>query len=76
MRKKQKKDRTKTWSGVTTPEQLAKAGQLLEEFPDVYLHTHVAENRDEVAWVQTAYLIAEVIMIPLSGTLARIVSTL
>ncbi len=30
---------------------------------------------EEVAWVQTSYLIAEVIMIPLSGTLARIVST-
>ncbi|MGG7516792.1 DHA2 family efflux MFS transporter permease subunit [Allorhizobium undicola] len=30
---------------------------------------------EEVAWVQTAYLIAEVIMIPLSGILARILST-
>jgi MFS transporter, DHA2 family, multidrug resistance protein len=30
---------------------------------------------DEVAWVQTSYLIAEVIMIPLSGVLARILST-
>jgi MFS transporter, DHA2 family, multidrug resistance protein len=30
---------------------------------------------DEISWVQTAYLIAEVIMIPLSGTLARILST-
>ncbi|THV21628.1 DHA2 family efflux MFS transporter permease subunit [Peteryoungia ipomoeae] len=30
---------------------------------------------DEIAWVQTSYLIAEVIMIPLSGVLARIVST-
>ena len=30
---------------------------------------------DQMSWVQTAYLIAEVIMIPLSGVLARIVST-
>jgi MFS transporter, DHA2 family, multidrug resistance protein len=30
---------------------------------------------DEIAWVQTSYLIAEVIMIPLSGTLGRIMST-
>lgn len=30
---------------------------------------------EEVAWVQTSYLIAEVIMIPLSGVLARILST-
>jgi DHA2 family multidrug resistance protein len=32
-------------------------------------------GRDEIAWVQTSYLIAEVIMIPLSGILARILST-
>lgn len=30
---------------------------------------------DEIGWVQTAYLIAEVIMIPLSGWLARVFST-
>ncbi|NVP57330.1 DHA2 family efflux MFS transporter permease subunit [Rhizobium rhizolycopersici] len=35
----------------------------------------LSAGSDEIAWVQTAYLIAEVIMIPLSGTLARIVST-
>lgn len=35
----------------------------------------LSASNDEVAWVQTAYLIAEVIMIPLSGTLARILST-
>ncbi|MBW8635607.1 DHA2 family efflux MFS transporter permease subunit [Hoeflea sp. WL0058] len=32
-------------------------------------------GQDEIAWVQTSYLIAEVIMIPLSGILARILST-
>lgn len=30
---------------------------------------------DEVSWVQTSYLVAEVIMIPLSGYLARLLST-
>lgn len=30
---------------------------------------------EEISWVQTSYLIAEVIMIPLSGTLARVMST-
>ena len=30
---------------------------------------------DEISWVQTSYLIAEVIMIPLSGTLSRMMST-
>ncbi|HVY50293.1 MAG TPA: DHA2 family efflux MFS transporter permease subunit [Devosia sp.] len=35
----------------------------------------LSAGSDEIGWVQTAYLIAEVIMIPLSGTLARILST-
>ena len=35
----------------------------------------ISASADEIAWVQTAYLIAEVIMIPLSGILARIFST-
>jgi len=32
-------------------------------------------SADEIPWVQTAYLIAEVIMIPLSGFLSRVIST-
>lgn len=35
----------------------------------------ISASADEIAWVQTSYLIAEVIMIPLSGILARILST-
>ncbi|WJH40899.1 DHA2 family efflux MFS transporter permease subunit [Aliirhizobium terrae] len=35
----------------------------------------LSAGSDEIGWVQTSYLIAEVIMIPLSGTLARVVST-
>jgi len=31
--------------------------------------------RDEISWVQTAYLIAEITMIPLSGWLTRVFST-
>ena len=30
---------------------------------------------DEVAWLQTSYLVAEIVMIPLSGLLARLLST-
>jgi DHA2 family multidrug resistance protein len=30
---------------------------------------------DEISWVQTSYLIADVIMVPLSGTLSRLLST-
>ena len=35
----------------------------------------LAASSNEIAWVQTAYLIAEVVMIPLSGFLSRLFST-
>jgi DHA2 family multidrug resistance protein len=35
----------------------------------------LSASADEVAWVQTSYLIAEVVMIPLSGFLSRMMST-
>ncbi|MGE5145384.1 MAG: DHA2 family efflux MFS transporter permease subunit [Candidatus Eiseniibacteriota bacterium] len=35
----------------------------------------LAAGPDEISWVQTSYLIAEVIMIPLSGYLSRLLST-
>lgn len=35
----------------------------------------LSATRDEIAWVQTAYLIAEVVIIPLSGWLSRAMST-
>ncbi|MCB4768687.1 DHA2 family efflux MFS transporter permease subunit [Ancylobacter sp. Lp-2] len=35
----------------------------------------LAASADEISWVQTSYLIAEVVMIPLSGFLSRALST-
>ena len=35
----------------------------------------LSASADEIAWVQTSYLIAEIIVIPLSGFLARVMST-
>src|SRR5258706_5869044 len=35
----------------------------------------ISASADEIPWVQTSYLIAEVIMIPLSGFLSRALST-
>ena len=35
----------------------------------------LAASADEISWVQTSYLIAEVVMIPLSGYLSRVLST-
>ena len=35
----------------------------------------LSASQDEVTWVQTSYLVAEVVMIPLSGFLSRMLST-
>ena len=35
----------------------------------------LSASADEIAWVQTAYLIADVVMVPLSGTMSRLLST-
>lgn len=40
---------------TSTDEQLQKAGELLKEFPDVYMHTHISENVNEVAWVKELF---------------------
>src|SRR5216684_5240499 len=35
----------------------------------------LSASRDQIGWVQTSYLIAEIVMIPLSGWLTRVFST-
>src|SRR5690348_3425408 len=35
----------------------------------------LSAGADEIAWVQTSYLIAEIVVIPLSGWLSRVLST-
>ncbi len=40
---------------TSSNEQLRKAGELLKEFPDVYMHTHISENVNEVAWVKELF---------------------
>lgn len=42
---------TPRFAPTSSKAQLAKAKELLEEFPDVYLHTHLSENKGELAWV-------------------------
>ena len=46
---------TPRFAPTSTPEQLAKAGQLKQEYPDVYVHTHLSENKDEIAWVKSLF---------------------
>lgn len=46
---------TPRFAPTSTEEELNVAGKLLKEFPDVYLHTHLAENNQEVAWVKELF---------------------
>lgn len=40
---------------TSTAAQLRQAGALLAQHPDVYLHTHLAENKNECDWVKTLF---------------------
>ncbi len=46
---------TPRFAPASTEEQLKMIGLLLEEHPDVYLHTHLSENLEEVSWVKNLY---------------------
>lgn len=46
---------TVRFAPTSTPAQLAMAGTLCRERPDLWMQTHVAENRDEVAWVRELF---------------------
>ena len=46
---------TPRFAPTSSDEQLTRVGQLLRDYPDLYLHTHLAENLDEVAWVKTLF---------------------
>ncbi|MEN4984499.1 guanine deaminase [Acinetobacter modestus] len=46
---------TPRFAPTSTPEQLERAGQLKAEHPDVYVHTHLSENKDEIAWVKDLF---------------------
>jgi guanine deaminase len=46
---------TPRFSATSSPEQLQQAGRLLQEYPSVHMHTHLAENHAEIAWVEELY---------------------
>ncbi len=46
---------TPRFAGTSSEAQLQMAGRLLQEYPDVHLHTHLSENRDEVDWIKTLF---------------------
>lgn len=46
---------TPRFAPTSTAEQLSKAGQLKAEYPEVYVHTHLSENKNEIAWVKELF---------------------
>ncbi|WP_434456762.1 guanine deaminase [Stutzerimonas urumqiensis] len=46
---------TPRFAPTSTPEQLALAGKLFKEYPDLYMHTHLSENRKEIEWVRELF---------------------
>ena len=46
---------TVRFAPTSSPEQLRMAGSLCAADPTLYMQTHVAENRDEVAWVRELF---------------------
>src|SRR5882762_1965211 len=70
--------RLRDWIGV-----LAMVFGLFMAIMDVQIVTSsltqiqggLSATSDEISWVQTAYLIADVVMVPLSGSLSRLLST-
>lgn len=46
---------TPRFAPTSSPEQLEVVQRLRREYPDTYLHTHLSENKDEVAWVKALF---------------------
>lgn len=46
---------TPRFAPTSSERQLALAGRLLDEHPDVYLQSHLAENKSECAWVKELF---------------------
>lgn len=46
---------TPRFAPTSSDAQLIQAGRLAKEFPDAYIHSHVAENHEEIAWVSELF---------------------
>ncbi|QIA64957.1 guanine deaminase [Vibrio astriarenae] len=46
---------TPRFAPTSSPEQLKLAGKLKAEYPDVYVHTHLSENKNEIEWVKSLF---------------------
>ncbi|GAA4429933.1 guanine deaminase [Acidovorax lacteus] len=46
---------TPRFAPTSTPAQLGGAGELAAAYPDVWIQSHVAENRDEIRWARELF---------------------
>jgi guanine deaminase len=46
---------TPRFAATSTSAQLIAAGRLAQQFPNAYIHSHLAENRNEIAWVKQLF---------------------
>jgi guanine deaminase len=46
---------TPRFAPTSSPEQLAMIGRLYGEYPDLWMQTHLAENVDEIRWVEALF---------------------
>ena len=46
---------TPRFAPTSTPAQLHGAGEIAQQFPDVWIQSHVAENLDEIRWVHELF---------------------
>ncbi|TEW54584.1 guanine deaminase [Psychromonas sp. RZ22] len=46
---------TPRFAPTSSPLQLQAAGKLKSEYPDVYVHTHLSENKNEIEWVKSLF---------------------
>ncbi len=46
---------TPRFAPTSTDAQLELAGKLFGEYPDLYMHTHLSENKAEIAWVKELF---------------------
>jgi len=46
---------TPRFAPTSTPAQLRGAGELAARYPDTWIQSHVAENRDEIAWARALF---------------------
>ncbi|BBB29266.1 guanine deaminase [Neptunomonas japonica] len=46
---------TPRFAPTSSDEQLTLAGKLLKEYPELYMHTHLSENKQEIEWVKALF---------------------